>query len=216
MTKRKTSPQPKQERAKETIEQVLQATDEALRDGGEASVRIQDISQSTGVSVGSIYHHFGDRDGLIRAAYVHRFEANVKEDIRRAKNFMERMHSVEEIGQHYDEMIEFLNNHFLMFPAREQANVLGNTAGRPLLRDAIIEVQNELTDGFTEVMQLLQDRKMLKPHLTPRAAAVMALGMLHGRIVAEFDRTPVSDQEWNQAMLSAFGGLFILDDQLNV
>jgi hypothetical protein len=113
-------------------------------------------------------------------------------------------------------MIEFLNNHFLMFPAREQANVLGNTAGRPLLRDAIIEVQNELTDGFTEVMQLLQDRKMLKPHLTPRAAAVMALGMLHGRIVAEFDRTPVSDQEWNQAMLSAFGGLFIIDDQLNV
>ncbi len=210
------TPQPKQERAKDTIEQVLVAADAALRDGGEASVRIQEISTNTGVSIGSIYHHFGDRDGLIRAAYVNRFEASVKEDIRRAKTFMERMHSVEEMGQHYDEMIEFLNNHFLMFPAREQANVLGNTAGRPLLRDAIVEVQNELTDGFTEVMQLLHDRKMLKPHLTPRAAAVMALGMLHGRIIAEFDRTPVSDQEWNQAMLSAFGGLFIINDQLNV
>lgn len=216
MTKRKATPNPKQERAKDTVELVLTATDAALREGGEASIRIQDISNSTGTSVGSIYHHFGDRDGLIRATYVLRFEKSIKEDIRRAKNFMERMHSVEEIGQHYDEMIAFLNNHFLMFPAREQANVIGNTAGRPLLREAIIEVQNELTNGFTEVMQLLQDRKMLKQHLTPRAAAVMALGMLHGRVIAEFDRTPVSDQEWNQAMLSAFGGLFILDDQLNV
>ncbi len=216
MPKRKAIPQPKQERARDTVELVLQTTDAALRDGGEASVRIQSISNETGVSVGSIYHHFGDRDGLIRATYVHRFEASIKEDIRRAKNFMERMHSVEEMGQHYDEMIDFLNNHFLMFPAREQANVIGNTTGRPLLREAIIDVQNELTDGVTEVMQLLQDRKMLKPHLTPRAASVMALGMLHGRVIAEFDRTPVSDQEWNQAMLSAFGGLFILDDQLNV
>jgi hypothetical protein len=57
---------------------------------------------------------------------------------------------------------------------------------------------------------------MLKPHLSPRAAAVMALGMLHGRIVAEIDTTPVSDQQWNQAMLSAFGGLFVQDGQLNV
>jgi hypothetical protein len=65
-------------------------------------------------------------------------------------------------------------------------------------------------------MQLLQDRGMLKPHLSPRAAAVMVLGMLHGRIVAEIDTSPVSEHEWNQAMISAFGGLFVMNDQLNV
>jgi hypothetical protein len=57
---------------------------------------------------------------------------------------------------------------------------------------------------------------MLKPHLSPRAAAVMTLGMLHGRIVAEIDTSPVSDVEWNRAMISAFAGLFVVKNQLNV
>jgi hypothetical protein len=57
---------------------------------------------------------------------------------------------------------------------------------------------------------------MLKAHISPRAAAVMALGMLHGRVIAELDTDPVSEADWNQAMLSALSGLFILDNQPNV
>jgi AcrR family transcriptional regulator len=214
--KTKHIPKPKQARAKDTVDLVINATNQAIELGGESSVRVQEISAATNVSIGSIYHHFGDRDGLIRATYVHNFAVNIQEDIARAKRFMDKMHSTKEIAEHYDEMIEFLVDHFKHVPADKRANIIGNTTGRPLLRAALAEVQHGLTEQLTEVMQLLQDRKMLKPHLSPRAAAVMVLGMLHGRIVAEIDTNPVSDLDWNQAMISAFGGLFVLDDQLNV
>jgi AcrR family transcriptional regulator len=209
-------PQPKQARAKDTVDLVIAEANRAIETGGESSVRIQEISGKTGVSIGSIYHHFGDRDGLIRATYVHNFAANIQEDIGRAKRFMDKMHSTQEIAEHYDEMQAFLVDHFKHVPADKRANIIGNTTGRPLLRAALAEVQHGLTEQLTEVMQLLQDRGMLKPHLSPRAAAVMVLGMLHGRIVAEIDTSPVSEQEWNQAMISAFGGLFVIGDQLNV
>jgi AcrR family transcriptional regulator len=209
-------PQPKQERAKDTIGTVIAAANQAIETGGESSVRIQEISAKTGVSIGSIYHHFGDRDGLIRATYVHNFAANIQDDIARTKRFMAKMHSTAEIAEHYDEMMAFLVDHFKHVPADKRANIIGNTTGRPLLRAALAEVQHGLTEQLTEVMQLLQDRKMLKAHLSPRAAAVLVLGMLHGRIVAEIDTNPVSDLEWNQAMISAFGGLFILNDQLDL
>jgi AcrR family transcriptional regulator len=212
----KSIPQPKQARAKDTVSLVIAEANRAIETGGESSVRIQEISAKTGVSIGSIYHHFGDRDGLIRATYVHNFAANIQEDIARAKRFMDKMHSTQEIAEHYDEMLEFLVDHFKHVPADKRANIIGNTTGRPLLRAALAEVQHGLTEQLTEVMQLLQDRKMLKPHLSPRAAAVMVLGMLHGRIVAEIDTSPVSENDWNQAMISAFGGLFVLNDQLNV
>lgn len=209
-------PQPKQARAKDTVDLVIAEANRSIETGGESSVRIQEISGKTGVSIGSIYHHFGDRDGLIRATYVHNFAANIQEDIGRAKRFMDKMHSTQEIAEHYDEMQAFLVDHFKHVPADKRANIIGNTTGRPLLRAALAEVQHGLTEQLTEVMQLLQDRGMLKPHLSPRAAAVMVLGMLHGRIVAEIDTSPVSEQEWNQAMISAFGGLFVIGDQLNV
>lgn len=209
-------PQPKQARAKDTVSLVIAEANRAIENGGESSVRVQEISAKTGVSIGSIYHHFGDRDGLIRATYVHNFAANIQEDIGRAKRFMDKMHSTQEIAEHYDEMLAFLVDHFRHVPADKRANIIGNTTGRPLLRAALAEVQHGLTEQLTEVMQLLQDRGMLKPHLSPRSAAVMVLGMLHGRIVAEIDTSPVSEHEWNQAMISAFGGLFVMNDQLNV
>lgn len=212
----KNTPQPKQARAKNTVDAVIAETKRALALGGETAVRVQEISKATNVSIGSIYHHFGDRDGLIRATYVHQFASGVREDISNVKKFMTKMHSTQEIIEHYDEMVEFLVYHFGRLPASERATILGNTTGRPLLRKALAEVQHELTNGLAEVMQLLQDRKMLKPQLSPRAAAVVTLGMLHGRVIAELDTDPVADKDWNQAMLSAFSGLFVLENQPTV
>lgn len=207
-TTQKLAPQPKQSRGQETIDLVLAEANRAIKEGGEAAVRVQEISVKTNVSIGSIYHHFGDRDGLIRAAYVQTFRKAIQSDIDRVKRFMSRMTSAKEIADHYDEMLAFLNHHFEQFPARERAATIGSTTGRPLLKEAIVAVQTELTSGLTEVMQLLKDRGILKPHLAPRAAAVMTLGMLHGRVVAEFDSTPVHDEQWNAAMLASFNGLF--------
>lgn len=204
----KTAPAPKQSRAQDTIDLVLTETNKAIKEGGEAAVRVQEISGKTKVSIGSIYHHFGDRDGLIRAAYVETFRNAIQSDIDRVKRFMNRMTSAKEIAEHYDEMLAFLNHHFEQFPARDRAATIGSTTGRPLLRDAIIDVQTELTSSLAEVMQLLKDRGILKPHLDPRAAAVMTLGMLHGRVVAEFDKTPVNGEDWNATMLATFNGLF--------
>lgn len=205
----KLEPQPKQARAHDTIETVLAATNQAMANGGESAVRVQEISEATAVSIGSIYHHFGDRDGLIRAAYVQTFRLTIQKDIERVRKFMTRMTSAKEMAEHYDEMLAFLNHHFEQFPARDRANTIGSTTGRPLLRDAIVAVQSELTTGLTEVMQLLKDRGILKPHLEPRAAAVLTLGMLHGRVIAEFDSTPVKNEDWNASMLTAFSGLFV-------
>lgn len=209
-------PAPKQDRAKDTVALVIHEANRAIKTGGEAAVRIQEISAAARVSIGSIYHHFGDRDGLIRATYVHNFASAVREDINRVKRFMGKMHTTQEIAAHYDDMLQFLTSHFNRLPAAERACIIGNTTGRPLLRQALAEVQNELTNGLTEVMEILRERKMLKPHLSPRAAAVMVLGMLHGKVVAELDTDPIAETEWNQAMLSAFSGLFVLENQLRV
>lgn len=212
----KPAPQPKQARAHDTIETVLAATNKAMAQGGESAVRVQEISEATKVSIGSIYHHFGDRDGLIRAAYVQTFRLTIQKDIERVKKFMTRMTSAKEMAEHYDEMLAFLNHHFEQFPARDRANTIGSTTGRPLLRDAVVAVQTELTTGLTEVMQLLKDRGILKAHLEPRAAAVMTLGMLHGRVIAEFDSMPVASEDWNASMLTAFSGLFVGVDDLPI
>ncbi len=44
-------------------------------------MRVAEICDQVGVSYGSVYHHFGDREGLIRAAQFARLRAQPGQDI---------------------------------------------------------------------------------------------------------------------------------------
>lgn len=202
----------KQLRAQITIATVIDATVEAMRAGGESAVRIQEISEKTNVSIGSIYHHFTDRNGLIREALVHLFSSHSRADIERVTNWIVNIHSTQDLSDNYEKMVQFLNQHFDNQSALERASILGTMVARPELRQALSEVQHELTNDLTEAMQVLQERGMLKRFISPRAAAVVMSGILFGKVIAELDTQPVSDEEWNRAILAAMSGLIAYRD----
>ena len=70
-----------QRRALDKIDAVVEATMALLEREGEQGVRIAEICDVTGVSYGTIYHHFGDRNGLIRAAQFARLRYQPGQDI---------------------------------------------------------------------------------------------------------------------------------------
>lgn len=201
-------PKPKQQRARDTVAKLLEATDLAMREGGEAAVRIQEISAQTGISIGSIYHHFQDRDGLIRATYAYNYARVMEHDLPLVKHFMDKISSREQLIEREPEMVEFLHRHFKNQSALDRAAIVGTSAGRPLMQSELSRVQHGLNEGATEVMNIAAEHGILKEHLNPRAAAMVVLGLLLGRAVAELDTEPVSDDDWAQAALTAMGGLF--------
>lgn len=56
-------------RSADPRQQVLDTVLRLFRERGYFATSIQDISRESGVSVGSIYHHFGDKEGIARALY---------------------------------------------------------------------------------------------------------------------------------------------------
>ncbi|OKK16002.1 TetR family transcriptional regulator [Streptomyces sp. CB00455] len=58
---------PKQQRGEATVEQVLDAALRLYAESGEAGLTLGTITKASGVSSGSIYHHFGSLDGVVSA-----------------------------------------------------------------------------------------------------------------------------------------------------
>lgn len=56
-------------RTEDPRQQVLDAVLVLFRERGYFATSIQDISRESAVSVGSIYHHFRDKEGIARALY---------------------------------------------------------------------------------------------------------------------------------------------------
>jgi AcrR family transcriptional regulator len=59
---------PRQARSKRTVGALLDATEAVLRTHGYPGASTNRIAQTAGLSVGSLYQYFGDKDGLIGAA----------------------------------------------------------------------------------------------------------------------------------------------------
>src|SRR3981081_4254853 len=64
---------PLRERLKgETQRAILQAAEEVFGDSGLSGARMEDIATRAGVSVGTVYNHFEDRDALLAELIVTR------------------------------------------------------------------------------------------------------------------------------------------------
>jgi len=57
---------PKQARSRATIEAILEATAQILESGGEAAFNTNRIAERAGVSVGSLYQYFPDKQSILR------------------------------------------------------------------------------------------------------------------------------------------------------
>ncbi|MFD4638309.1 TetR/AcrR family transcriptional regulator [Lentzea sp. NPDC058436] len=60
--------------ASSTREQILEVTATLLSEVGAAAVSIRDVCQAAGVTAPTVYHHFGDRQGLLEAVAAQGFE----------------------------------------------------------------------------------------------------------------------------------------------
>ena len=58
---------PQQRRSRATVNFILDATAQILSANGDAEVTTAAIAEKTGVSIGTVYQYFGDRDAILRA-----------------------------------------------------------------------------------------------------------------------------------------------------
>ncbi len=63
---------PKQQRGEATVGLLLDAALRVYADSGEQGLTVSAVTKASGVSLGSLYHHFGSLDGLL-VALTHRW-----------------------------------------------------------------------------------------------------------------------------------------------
>jgi AcrR family transcriptional regulator len=57
----------KQQRGEATVEQLLDTALRVYAEGGDQGLTVSAVTKASGVSLGSLYHHFGSLDGLMDA-----------------------------------------------------------------------------------------------------------------------------------------------------
>lgn len=191
----------KQQRSIPVMHSVLAEVADRLMDGDETLIRIPEICEATGVNYGSVYHHFGSREGVIEAAYEMIFARLVNEDI-------DTLHEVSLTARTFQEYeIAMLPLIGLMMSGEERhvrramrLRIVAASQTRPALREMIGETQEHLSDELTKVVEFGQGRGWLRTDMSPKAIAAVVQALIFGRNLEDVSNAPLSEEEWTHAM----------------
>jgi AcrR family transcriptional regulator len=191
---------------------VLDAVIERLNDGDESLIRIPEICEATGVNYGSVYHHFGSRDGVIDAAYEMMFTTMASEDIATLQTISETANNLEEYVVAMQPLLSRLAADEERRARRaRRVRIVAAALTRPGLRQLIGTAQASVTKELVGVARFGQDKGWLRRDIPANAIAVLVQAVIFGRTLDDVSVTPIHQDDWNVMVTALFGGLLNLD-----
>lgn len=165
-------------------ERILEATIALIEANGEAGLRLEQVAETAAVAKRSIYHFFGDREGLIVAAQADRIVKMM----------------AGEINDVLDSLLDCVEPedyvHLVLSGARRavaegrerrrlRLQVLGSADTRPNLRHVVLSSHQWYVEQLTKIAAFGQRRRWVQSTYSAGVLGEFWFAMLVGRYVTE-------------------------------
>lgn len=180
-----------------TRERLIDVAVGLLSEKTPEEITVDEVLQLSGISKGSLYHHFVDFNDLLDVAIVQRFARYVQVDIDHISALATRVTSAEEFWAGVDaitvdtQAVENRPNRFTRVQIVARAS--RNAAFRQLLSAEQARLNVALADLFREG----QLRGWLSKEVDAHAAAVLIQAYTLGRTIDDVTEPHVDPEKWN-------------------
>lgn len=159
----------------------------SLENGGESAVRVDAIVKQAGVSITSLYHHFGDRHGLIEAAQAQRFLQVFAENSASMVQVLDQVQSQDEMITVFRDAVALLQGPRNRALRATRSSILGSALVDASLLQRVSLIQNEQVKEFAKSISRLQDIGVIRNDVSPDAVSFWIIGTIYGRVLSEVD-----------------------------
>lgn len=183
------------------MQRVLDAVTDRLREADDSTIRIPEICEETGINYGSVYHHFGSREGVIDEAYAKIFNDMVDEDIARIKEVLSaNVLTLEDyLAALRPLMQDYYESEVLKKRRTLRMRAIAASLTRPQLQLSISEAQTRVTNELMKLVEKGQELGIVRRDLTSRSIAVLMQAVVFGRSLDDLSLQTVSDVDWEFA-----------------
>ena len=189
-------------------DRLLEAAIEVIERDGEAALRVDHVAEMVGVTKPSIYHFFGDRDGLIVAAQAERYRRSINYSLADLDfDIVLECESQVEYAQLLKTVIMSANTSDGVIRRRLRVEVLGSAVSRPALRESISDVHRQAVATLAKVVGYGQKRGWFRSEFSPSALASWWYGVIFGRHLVEDYSNADDAGEWTAITWSTIAHL---------
>ena len=179
-----------------TRERLLLTTVELMDTENPEKVGVEMVLEKSGISKGSLYHHFEDFPSLLEAALVYRFHRVVDSSIALIANTVATATTREEFFADMEKVTAITHSREMTAIRFERARALGHAGTSERFREALGVEQQRLTLAFADLVREAQNQGWVTSDIDPMAAAVFIQAYTIGKLIDEVTEEPVDEQEW--------------------
>ncbi len=203
----------KQQRSVAVMRTVTDAVIDRLWTSDETLIRIPEVCGATGVNYGSVYHHFGSREGVIDAAYERLFAGLIGEGVASLRQAAERSTTPAAFAASLREMVAGASADSESDRARAmRTRIVAAALVRPHLRERIGSTIAGVTDEVARIVVVAQQRALVRPDSPARALAAVLEALVFGRILEDVSGAPVAEDDWCQVIDDLVAGVLVTPD----
>lgn len=189
---------------------LLDTAVEILEDTPIEKITLAAVLERSGVSNGSLYHHFEDFQDLVEWAVVVRFTKGLRESLDAIAALLESTDYKDFRGRAEEVMTAF--NAQNRRPYRmARLETFGAMRGRPRLAERISRAQSESTKRQAEYLAELQRRGWLRSDFEAGAVSAFMAATFLGRVADDITDTPVDPADWSRVAIAALSTILFPD-----
>ena len=184
---------------------------ELAKEFGMYGYTVEQLLTKSGISKGSLYHHFEDFVDLVECVQVRIFSEYVALDIAAIQRALDAATD----RQKFFELISLITRTAVQ-PQRtesrlQRARIISATEGRERFAARIGEEQKLLNDQMTQVISVGQERGWIVPYLDAHALAIFVQGYAFGLLLNDVAAEKIVSEDWVAVIEMIMGNALLVD-----
>ena len=190
-------------RGRETIEKLLEVTISELDRVGLAEIDIDSLLRKSKISKGSLYHHFGSKNGLLAAAEAQQFMKHLKREGERFRRLIEGCATKQKFIELVAAVMKITRLEENLGFRKKRVRAIAMSFNDDNLAQVLKTAQIEVTEHLAGSFQIAKDRGWVKPGTDLMALSYWLQGVFIGHIMLDIAEQTEHEDAWIQVAIQA-------------
>jgi AcrR family transcriptional regulator len=185
-----------------TKARLIETTVALLEDQFPEAIQVDEILEKSGISKGSLYHHFEDLGELLEAAQVARYAVWVDRSIGLITPILSGAKTRDDIINGLRQATLYTQSSEYKATRFQRARTLANSETSIRFQKALGLEQDRLTTALEDLVQEAKNKELFRSDIDPRVVAVFIQSYTLGKIVDDIVPNPMVQEKWDEFIVN--------------